>query len=140
VAKAMRAVQFEPVNVNVLQKPAGVIDTIGNLASQEIHSPAPSDAVVFLGVPSFYRSKLSGDLGLPAGARPRFFYLLCPASRAPGLYGSGRMAGFGSGSPVGPDSIEYAVGKLGGKTLHADSPESFAKVVSEIARFLSASK
>jgi hypothetical protein len=140
VAKAMRAVQFEPVNVNVLQNPAGGTDTIENLASQEIHSTEPPDAVVFLGIPSFYRSKPSAYFGQPAGAKPQFFYLLCPASLAPGAYGSGRAVGFGHRAPVGPDSIEYAVGKLGGKTLWVDTPESFAKAVGEITGFFSASK
>jgi len=170
VAQAMSAVQFEPVNAGVLQTPGGGVNLIENLANLEVLSPEPSDAVVFLGVPSIYNSKPSASFGRPAGAKPQFFYLQCPASRAPRYYGSGGMVGPAwdvgnnfpepldglagpsgrfpgrgatpaSKSPArGPDSIEYAVDQLGGKTLKVDSPDSFAKAVLEITRLVRTNK
>ena len=38
------------------------------------------------------------------------------------------------GPNAGADSIEYAVDRLKGKSLHVDSAESFASAVSEIIR------
>jgi hypothetical protein len=164
VTKAMGAVQYEPVNVGVLQNPAGGVALIENLANLEIHSPERSDAVVFLGIPSIYKSKPSAYFGQPPGAKPQFFYLLCPAWQAPRSYPGGPMADVqgdvgrnfpepvgGTAGPSGslparfpsprsrsqsrgPDSIAYAVNQLGGKTLNADSPDAFAKAVAEIKR------
>lgn len=161
VDKAMRAVQFEPVDVGALQ--SGGVDLIENLANQEVHSPEPSDAVVFLGIPSFYNSKPSANFGQSPGTKPRFFYVLCPASRVPRYFGSVGMQpddnypgsdlnhpplvgmpGTGASplphypssipkSPSGPDSIEYAVDQLGGRTLRVESPDAFLKAIAEIA-------
>lgn len=44
---------------------------------------------------------------------------------------SGRLSNYGPNH--GPDSIEYAVDKLKGKTMTVDSVESFANAVAEIA-------
>jgi hypothetical protein len=40
----------------------------------------------------------------------------------------------------GTDSIEYALKQLGGKTLKIDSPDSFAKAVTEIRRSIGANR
>lgn len=169
VDKAMRAVQFEPVDVRALQ--SGGVDLIENLANFEIHSPEPSDAVVFLGIPSFYNHKPSANFGQATGAKPQFFYVLCPASRAPRWYPSGGiqpddnypsgmgrnlpplvgMPGSGVGpvphfpsptpkSPNGPDTIEYAVDQLGGRTLRVESPDAFVRAIAEIARAMGNAK
>jgi hypothetical protein len=86
VTKAMGAVQFEPVNVRALQN--GGVDLIEDLANLEIHSPEPSDAVIFLGIPSFYNHKPTANFGQAPGAKPQFFYVLYPASRVPRWYPS----------------------------------------------------
>jgi hypothetical protein len=52
--------------------------------SQEIRSPEPSGAVVFLGLPSLDRSKPSSLFAPPEGAKPQFFYLLMPPRRSRG--------------------------------------------------------
>jgi hypothetical protein len=168
VAKAMAAVQFEPMQVGALQNPAAAVDLIENLANLEIHSPQPADAVVFLGLPSAYQGKPSVFFGEPRGAKPQFFYVVCPASRVPRYYmssgmmdeipgplGMGRVipstvviAGPAARIPTpssipnalgrGSDCIEYLVDRLGGRTLRVDSPEAFAKGVVEITRMLAA--
>jgi hypothetical protein len=170
VTKAMGSVQYEPVNVRALQDPAGGVALIENLANLEIHSPEPSDAVVFLGIQSIYKSKPSTYFGPPPGGKPQFFYLLCPASQAPRYYSGGPVAdvqgdvgrnfpepvGGAAGpsgsfparfpSPMsrsrsrGPDSIANAVNQLGGKTLNADSPDAFANSVAEIKRAMGDAK
>jgi hypothetical protein len=45
-----------------------------------------------------------------------------------------------SKSPNGPDSIEYAVDQLGGKTLRVESPDAFVKAIAEIARMMGDAK
>ena len=104
------------------------------------------------------------------GAKPQFFYVVCPAVRVRRYYSSGGMidensvpismgrvtpstvgtAGPMAGIPIpasipgttgrGPDSIEYVVDQLAGKTLRVDSPDGFAKAVGEIARTLGSQK
>jgi len=55
----------------------------------------------------------------------------------------------GGGPPVavlnptfsgGPDSIEYAVSRMKGKTLIANSSEDFAKAVAEVRRLMGEGK
>lgn len=57
--------------------------------------------------------------------------------------------GMGGGPPVavlnptfsgGPDSIEYAVSRMKGKTLIANSSEDFAKAVAEVRRLMGEGK
>ena len=159
VAKAVEAVQFEPVDYRVLQNPGGGVDLIEHLVNLEIHSPEPSDAVVFLGARSAYDAKPSPSFGLPPGARQQFFDVLClpkmrgvPAGFAAPAGGRRYGPPLGTPSRGGPlgrgidrsstgnppnsgrDSVESAVDQLGGKILMADSPESFAAAVAEIAR------
>jgi hypothetical protein len=100
VDKAIRAVQFEPVDVAALQN--GGTDVIENLANLEIHSPEPSAAVVFLGLPSLYKSKPSASLGQPLGTGPQFFYVLCPPSGPAGTHTSGGMRDDNPYGPAGP--------------------------------------
>lgn len=165
-AKAIRAVQFEPMDLRALQRSGGAVDLIENLANLEIRSAEPADVVVFLGLPSLYKGKPSASFGQPQGAKPQFFYVICPPARFQRSYAPGFMedlglpvdfgipqpvigtAGPGAGDPArlpsgipkpathGPDSIEYAVRQLGGKIVKPDSPQSFAKAVAEITRQL----
>jgi hypothetical protein len=165
VAKAMAAVQFEAVPVGALKNPSAGVDLIENLVNREIQSPEPANAVVFLGLPSSLKGKPSTEIAQPA-AKPQFFYVVCPAVRVRHYFSSGGMmdessvpiamgrvipSTVGPAGPVarvpipatipsasgrGPDSIEYVVDRLAGKTLRVDSPEAFAKALGEIARSL----
>ena len=163
VARALDAVQPAPVDYSVLQNPTATVDFIQSLVNQEIHASQPSGAVVFLGPRSIYTDKPSPNVGLPPGAKQQFFYLLWERppigsglSFGPGQQGQvGQMgrdldpftglrgpvgsvydwpARINFGPNNGPDSIQYTVEQLRGKTLKVDSVESFANAVAEMAR------
>ncbi len=163
LARALDVVQPATVDYSVLQNPNGTVHHMQNLVSQEIHASEPSNAVVFLGPRSIYKDKPTSSFGLPPGGKQQFFYLLWeqPPKGSGLTFGPGQQglqgatikgvppfAGMtGPGSSVydwparinygpnnGPDSIEYTVHKLGGKTMKVDSVPTFAGAVTEIAR------
>lgn len=81
VAKALDAVQPAAVDYGAAQNTGGTANFIEKLVSQEIHASDPSNAVIFLGPKSIYRSKPSSKIDLPPGSKLRFFYLLCESTR-----------------------------------------------------------
>ena len=148
VARAMNELQPSLVDYSVLQKPGGALDLIESLANLEIRASEASDAVIFLGPRIRYTGKISpGALDQPRGAAPRFFYLQCapqPYGRAPRATAAMAAGRRGEPAPLppivvpsyrsGPDSIEYTVAQLRGKTMIAALPEDFAKAVAEVKR------
>ncbi len=164
VAPVLDAVQPAAVDYHAVQNPGGAVDLIENRLNQEMHASDPSEAVIFLGPRSIYKSKPSPKFGLPPGAKQRFFYLVCDPTRfllphsstlSGGDWGAQGLAmGLPTPSPwgaiqpdvpdnhvwknygpnAGADSIAYAVDRLKGKTLQVDSARSFADAVAEIVR------
>jgi len=168
VAQALNAVQPATVDYRSLQNPHTAADFVEKLVNTEIHAAEPSDAVVFLGPRSIYKDKPSPDFGLPPGAKQHFFYLVCAptgmlrSSRAHATSWGAQSANVGLqpfpvaptyqedpilhntwtkfGPHAGPDSIEFTVDRLRGKTMMVDSVESFADAVAEISRMLGAGR
>jgi hypothetical protein len=163
VARAFDAVQPATVDYSVLQNPTATVDFIQSLVKQEIHASEPPGAVVFLGPRSIYKDKPAPNIDLPPDARQRFFYLLWerPPVGSGLVFGPGQQGQVGQmghsidpftglrgpggsvsdwptrinfGPNNGPDSIQYTVEQLRGKTLKVDSVESFANAVAEIVR------
>jgi hypothetical protein len=162
VAQVLNSLQPAAVDYRAVQKPGGAANFIENLVKQEIHASPPPSAVVFLGPKSIYKEKPSPNFGPAPGAKLQFFYLqsepplLHRWSTLSGWAGQGQAMGLpapthgGSatgpddfpydvrwtnyGPNKGPDSIEYSVNKLRGKTLVVNSVDSFAESVAKIAR------
>jgi hypothetical protein len=81
VARVLDAVQPAAVGYSAVQNPGGAADFIENLLNQEMHASKPSEAVVFLGPKSMYKSRPSAQFGLPPGTKQRFYYLMCDPTR-----------------------------------------------------------
>ena len=90
--------------------------------NQELEAEAPSDEVVFLGPPARFSDKLPQTaVEKPRNAGPRFFYLqLQPFFR-----------NFGGNFP---DSINYAVARVKGKTLVVHTPGEFSNAIDQIEK------
>ena len=164
VVRVLDAVQPAAVDYSAVQNPGGTVDFIENLLNQEMHASEPSEALVFLGPKSMYKSRPSAQFGLPPGTKQRFYYLMCEPTRfllprsstldggdwgaqglAMGLPGSLPTVGIHPDIPddhvwknygpnAGADSIQYAVDQLKGRTVQVDSAASFAGAVAEIIR------
>ncbi len=164
VARVLDAVQPAAVDYRAVQNRDGTVDFLENLLNQEMHVSEPSQAVVFLGPRSIYKSKPPAQFGLPPGTKQRFYYLICDPTRFllprsstldGGDWGAKALAmGLPTPSPwgamqpdvpdnhvwknygpnAGADSIQYALDQLKGKTVQVDSARSFAGAVAEIIR------
>jgi hypothetical protein len=151
LARSLGAVQPVTVDYSSLQNHANTADFMQTLVLRELEASAPADAVVFLGPRSIYRDKPRVTWEPPHQLRTRFFYLLLDRLRySNGIsVGNLQMPPF-RGAPVmqdlapipwrenvgpnnGPDSIQYAVSKLGGITLTVDSVASFAEAAAKVA-------
>jgi hypothetical protein len=138
------------VDYRVLQKPAGSWDLLADLVNREIHAAVPSDAVVFLGLPSAFLVKMPPGFPGPAAApSPRFFYLQYHPSwpsksateqlpQADDTRRASKQAPRGQDPIVIhgelPDSIDQAVRRMKGKIFTIYTPAEFAKAIEEIER------
>ncbi|MGO9262793.1 MAG: hypothetical protein ACLQU1_41920 [Bryobacteraceae bacterium] len=136
------------VDYHVLQNPAGSWDLLADLVNREIHAAPPSDAVVFLGLPSGISVRMPAGFPGPAAApAPRFFYLRYrpswpsrSATEQRPQADDTRRASKGASRPPGsfvfpgeaPDSIDQTVRRLKGKTFTIYTPAEFAKAIDEI--------
>lgn len=115
------------VDVKVLANRRGHVETIAGLVQGELAAQPAPDAVVFLGPVSRYSDKPPA-LELPA-EHPRFlFFRLAPFARI-GM-GRGNIAYLPDASL--PDSIGYAVSRMGGKTITIRSPGDLAKAIGRL--------
>jgi hypothetical protein len=74
VAEVLKGLELGVVQVDVLEKPKGHVDLLASLLDDEIRSPSPSDAVIFLGPQErFFDTAPYGALDAPSGNQPRFF-------------------------------------------------------------------
>jgi hypothetical protein len=132
-------------------------DAVIFLGAHSIYDGKPSDSLVrartsrqqFFYLMCANTSSRRGFLSAPAGggggsggggwSGGRRALEIPPEVQGPTVY-SGHPRISGARSNYGPDSIQYAVERLGGRVLKVDSPDSFAKAVGEIARNLSAAR
>ena len=122
VTQSLNELELGSVDYQVLKNRRGHVDLLADLINQEIEAEEPSDQVVFLGPPARFFDKLPQEaVEKPRGAGPRFFYLqLQPFFRNMG-------ANF-------PDSINFAVAKVKGKTLVIHTPGEFSNAIDQIER------
>jgi len=94
-----------------------------------VKAEAPSDVVLFLGPMSRFGDKLPTEaLEKPETRGPQWmFFQLMPVFR--GGRGGGVVA-----MPAMPDSIKYAVSRLGGKTITIRTPGDLAKAIDRLEK------
>jgi len=134
------------VDYHVLLKPLGGWDLLSDLESKEMHATAPSDTVIFLGLPQ--SSAVGMPPGMPEPGRgPRFLYLkywpakpvLPPVRTTLKGYGGRRFPGESTLPSLPsrsdqPDPIEESVNHLNGKTFAISSPAMFNKAIVNVER------
>jgi len=122
VTQSLNELELGSVDYSVLKNRRGHVDLLADLMNQELEAEAPSDEVIFLGPAARFSDKLPQEaVEKPRGAGPRFFYLqLQPFFR--------NLAG------NFPDSIQFAVAKVKGKTLVIHSPGEFSNAIDQIEK------
>lgn len=125
LAQSMNHLQLQTVDLHILQNRTGHISLLSDLVNRELTAKEPSDAVIFLGPTARYFEKFP-DLAAEPRASSRFFYIQYKAN-------------WDRGQDF-PDSIDYAVKKLRGKTLRVHTPDEFAKAIQQINTQLSAER
>jgi hypothetical protein len=120
VMQSLNELELGSVDYSVLKNRRGHVDLLADLMNQELEEP--SDLVVFLGPPARFSDKLpQAAVEKPRGAGPRFFYLqLQPFFRA-------MTTNF-------PDSINFAVAKVKGKTLVIHTPGEFSNAIDQLEK------
>jgi hypothetical protein len=143
IAHAADGMEQWAVDYHVLLKPLGGWDLLSDLETKEIHATAPSDTVIFLGLPQASPEKMPSDMPGAESAQ-RFFYLQYrPALWGPDQvliqnqsYGPARMR-----DPIMPslpskpellDPIEESVRRLKGRIILVSSPAGFTKAIDSI--------
>ncbi len=120
VAQALNRLELDTVDVQTLQNARGHIDLLESLIGQEIASPKPADAIVFLGPAARYIDKLSPS-ALPARLEGlRFYYF--------------QYRPFAAGArPMLPDSISNALSSLKGHIYQIYTPGQFANAIHDLS-------
>jgi len=119
VMQSLNELELGSVDYSVLKNRRGHVDILADLMNQELEEP--SDLVVFLGPPARFSDKLpQAAVEKPRGAGPRFFYLqLQPFFRMTTNF---------------PDSINFAVAKVKGKTLLIHTPGEFSNAIDQLEK------
>jgi hypothetical protein len=122
IAQAMNGLELGLVDYRVLRNRRGHMDVLADLINRELSSKQPADAVIVLGATTRYVDKPGPfELVPPGEAAPRFFYIQYTPN---------------SPMDVFPDSIEYAIRKLNGKTMIVRTPKDFADAVDRVKQQL----
>jgi hypothetical protein len=119
IGQSMRNLRLQVVDYQVLKNRTGHLDLLSDLLSQELNAAEPPDAVIFLGPTARYSDKFPYAITETRNtAAPHFFYLEFkpPWNRGDEF----------------PDSIDFALRKVKGKTMLVHSPEEFAKAIRQI--------
>ena len=120
VAQSLANLQLGKIDYHVLQNRRGHLDLIADLVNRELHADEPSDAIVFLGPAARFTDKLDQSaIEKPDAFSPRFFYF--------------QYKPYSNGNDYS-DSINYAMAKLGGRTLVIHSPVEFARAIEQLQR------
>lgn len=126
VAEAMTRIELGLVDAKVLENRRGHVETIAGLVHSELTAEPASDAVVFLGPMSRYSDKPPAEAIERAADQPHFlFFRLAPVFHARG----GPVVLM---EPALADSIQYAVSRLGGKSLAIHTPGDLAKAIDRL--------
>jgi hypothetical protein len=116
VAQSTNDLQLQVVDYRVLGNRRGHVSLLADLINQELHAEPPSDAVIFLGPSSRFQDKFpEAALEQRAGSTPQFFYFQYKPNW-------GRGAEF-------PDSVEFAIKRVRGKTSAIHTPDEFARAI-----------
>ncbi len=113
--EALEKQQLGTVSYQTLQRRDGHIEFLNKLISDELRSPQPADAVIFLGPTARQIGKPMLLTARPPGPGPQFFYF----EYKPYWY---RNADF-------PDVVYHAIRAMSGKTFRIHSPSDFATAV-----------
>ncbi len=123
VAQSTNNLQLQLVDYKVLQNRRGHVSLLADLINQEVQAEQPSDAVIFIGPTARYYDKVPDALvEQRAGSAPQFFYFEYKPY-------------WGRGSEF-PDSVEYAIKKVKGKTSMIHTPDEFAKAIRGVSNQL----
>src|SRR5579864_445801 len=135
----LKGLELGVVRLDVLQKSKGHVDLLASLLNEEIRSPSPSDAVVFLGPQERYFDKVPyGALDARSGNQPRFssiqFVPFPRWVRAPAP-ADGPLDTFGRVTPITTgdfDTISKLVRRLNGKAVQVRTADEFEKAIQAI--------
>ncbi|HEY2016925.1 MAG TPA: hypothetical protein VGH38_25650 [Bryobacteraceae bacterium] len=122
VARAIGGLELGLVDYGVLKNRGGHLDLLADLVNAELTGKEPADVVLFLGPQARTSDKVPREeLERPlVVGPPRFFYI----QYRPFLLQQSSL----------PDTINYAVNKMKGKTLVIHTPGEFAKAIDQIER------
>jgi len=143
VAHAADEMDTWAVDYRVLQDRSGAWDLLAGLMNREIHAPAPSDVVIFLGLPWGSSEKMPQSFpGRAIGQTPRFFYLqyqlggrsrsMCGWAAQSNLNRPVRSGPTMRRASFEPYSLDQSVRRLKGKTIAIYSPPELSKAIEEI--------
>jgi len=119
VSRAIGALELGKVDYAVLRRKSGHLDLLSELVHEELDAKEPPDVVLFLGPQARTSDKLArAELERPQGLGTRFFYIQY-RSLMP------QQAGL-------PDTINYAVNRMKGKTMVIRTPGDFARAIGQI--------
>ena len=123
VARSIGELELGMVDYRVLRNRGGHLDLLADLVNAELTAKEPADVVLFLGPQARTTDQVPrAELERPQGPSPRFFYLQYkPFVVQP------QQASL-------PDTINYAVNKLKGKTLVIRTPGDFARAIDQMER------
>jgi len=127
VADSLGKLQLQIVDYHVLQNRLGHLSLLTGLVNQELQEKDASEAVIFLGPATRYSDKVP-DIPIDEHSRavPRVFYL--------------QFKGYWDRGADFPDSIDFAMKKVKGKTIRFHTPDEFAKAIKQIEVQLSGAK
>jgi hypothetical protein len=118
-AQSLSGLQLQLVDYSVLKNARGHIHLLADLLNEQLNTPDPSDAVIFLGPAARYFDKLpQASFPEPSNESPRFFYF----EYKPYVRARAEVA----------DSIELAVKKVHGKKLDIRTPGDFARAIRQV--------
>ncbi len=145
VSQSMSGMELRLVDYRVLEKRLGHVDLLADLVNQELRAQNPSDAVVFLGPATRYSDKVPQAALEEHSSAPPFFYLQYrPYLRLPAVMNYDIAGGNANPrlrrSADFPDSIEFALKRLHGKTLTIYTADDFAKAIKQVEAQLAASR
>jgi hypothetical protein len=129
LSAAVMRTELGLVDVKVLANRRGHVDTIAGLVQGELAAQPAPDAVVFLGPVSRYTDKPPAAAPETPGSHPRFlFFRLAPFGTAAVRRGGVIYVP----EATLPDSIGYAVSRMGGKTITIHNPGDLAKAIDRL--------
>jgi hypothetical protein len=119
--EALNSLNLSRVDYHILKNRQGHLDLLAKLAADELAGER-SDAVIFLGPRSRYFDKFPArELPEPYGSAPRFFYFqFRPVPPYP--------------VPILPDSINFLMDGLKGKTFTIRTPADFHRAIEQLER------